>query len=138
MTAINITLNDRTPELFQKLQAGIERFVVKGSAHLQGELRASMAAPKHGRLYGRHRASAPGESPAVDSGNLITSIAIVSENSLEAKIGTPVEYAAYLEHGTSRMAARPLWERTARKSLPTLDAILAKEIGAGRATVGVE
>lgn len=136
MTAIKITIEDHTPELFQKLEAGIGRFVVKGASYVKGQLQGDMAKPKSGKLYGRHRASAPGESPAVDSSNLITSIAVILENSLEAKIGTPVEYALFLETGTSRMGARPLWDRVAKESLPTLDTMLAKEIGAGRGSVG--
>lgn len=137
MTALKITVQDKTPELFQKLEAGIGRFVVKGAHYIKGQLQADMAKPKSGKLYGRHRASAPGESPAVDSSNLITSIAVIMENLLEAKIGTPVEYSIWLEDGTSRMAARPLWDRVAKQSIPTLDTMLAQEIGAGRAAIGV-
>ncbi len=137
MTTIKITVQDKTPELFQKLQAGVERFVQKGAAYVKGQLQASMAEPKSGRLYGRHRASAPGQSPAVDSSNLTGSIAVIMQNSLEAKIGTPVEYALWLETGTSRMRARPLWDRTAKEVLPTLDAMLAKEIGPGRGSAAI-
>ncbi len=43
---------------------------------------------------------------AVDTGNLRSSLNFsVSED--EAEVGTPVEYAPYVEYGTSRMAARP-------------------------------
>ncbi|MEZ5421850.1 MAG: HK97 gp10 family phage protein [Pyrinomonadaceae bacterium] len=128
--SISITIRDQTPELFQKLNRAIEKFVVKGAGYVEGQLKASMAEPKSGKTYGKHTASAPGESPAVDSGNLTGSISIIRASSLEAKIGTPVEYALYLEHGTSRMAARPLWEKTARESLPTLERMLKSEIGA--------
>jgi hypothetical protein len=58
-----------------------------------------------------------------------------SNNRLEAKIGTPVEYAIWLEEGTSRMAARPLWEPVEKDSLPTLNKILEAEIGKGRGSV---
>ena len=127
--SITIRIDDNTPELMQKLRAGIERFVVKGAAYIEGQLKSSMASGKSGKRYGAHVASAPGESPAVDSSNLINSIAIIRANSLEAKIGTPVEYALYLETGTSRMAARPLWEKTAKESLPTLEKLLKSETG---------
>lgn len=130
---ISVSVKDRTPELFQKLEKAVGRFVRKGALYIEGQLKSSMAEPKSGRAYprgkeGTHIASAPGESPAVDSGNLTGSIAVIIENSLEAKIGTPVEYAIYLEEGTDRMAARPLWERTATESLPTLESMLAAEI----------
>lgn len=128
--SITVTIKDKTPERLKGLEGAVERFVVKAAGHIEGELKASMAEPKSGRRYGKHTASAPGESPAIDSSNLTGSIAILQANSLEAKIGTPVEYAVYLEEGTSNMAARPLWERTARESLPTLEQMLQNEIGA--------
>lgn len=128
MAEISITIIDKTPELMQKLDAAIERFVVKGAAYIEGELKASMAEPKSGRMYGSHRASAPGESPAVDTSNLTGSIQQIFPSTLEAKIGTPVEYALYLETGTDRMAARPLWQKTADDSLPTLEKMLNEEI----------
>src|SRR5437868_4634767 len=127
--SIRIT-EDKTPELLQKLEAAIGRFVVKGAAYIEGQLKSSMAEPKSGKAYGKHVASAPGESPAVDSSNLTNSIAtLIAANRLEAKIGTPVDYSLFLEEGTSKMAARPLWEKTANDSLPTLENILRAEIG---------
>ena len=134
MTAIVITVKDRTPELLQKLDAAIGRFVVKGAAYIEGEVKSSMAEAKTGRAYRRgkgstHIASAPGESPAIDSSNLVGSIeTIISANRLEAKIGTPVEYGHYLETGTENMEARPVWEPEAREALPTLERMLKAEI----------
>lgn len=133
--SVKITVKDQTPELFQKLEKAISRFVRKGASHIEGEIKSSMAEPKSGATYPRgedktHTASAPGESPAVDSSNLIGSISLIIENSLEAKVGTPVEYAEYLEDGTSKMEPRPVWEKTAEESLPTLEALLAREIKA--------
>lgn len=136
-TTINVEISDRSPELFQKLQSGVEKFVTDGADYVESQLKTSMAEPKHGNRYGAHVASAPGESPAVDSGNLTGSIDIVQANTLEAKIGTPVEYSLYLEDGTSRMAARPLWARTAKESLPTLQAMLDKAIGRGQGGINI-
>lgn len=54
--------------------------------------------------------SAPGEAPAVDTGRLRASIAHrVEMESGEAVglVGTSVEYAPWLEFGTTRMQARP-------------------------------
>lgn len=130
---ITITVKDKTPELLQKMEAAIGRFVRKGAAFIEGELKTSMAGPKSGRRYPRgregfHIASAPGESPAVDSGNLTNSIVQVFPSTLEALVGTPVEYAAYLEEGTGRMQPRPLWEVTAKETLPTLEKMLRAEL----------
>lgn len=132
MAEIIITVKDDTPELLQKIEAAIGRFVKKGAAYIEGQLKSSMAEPKTGRRYGTHVASAPGESPAVDSGNLTGSITQIFPSTLEARVGTPVEYASYLEDGTSRMAPRPLWAPTAKESLPTLEKMLKQEVGSVR------
>ncbi len=161
---ITITVKDRSPELMQKLNAAITRFVAKGVTYIHGQMVLSMNEPKTGREYDRgkdgvHVASAPGESPAVDSSNYVGSLQIIA-NSLEAKVGTPIEYAPMLEEGTSAPSVRgqhgvkgqkgssygpspnlmgphrggilprPLWEKTALESLPTLEAMLANEIRA--------
>ena len=126
---IEITVKDETPELLQKVNAAIGRWVRKAAAYVEGQLKSSMAEPKTGRRYGDHIASAPGESPAVDSGNLTGSITQIFPSTLEARVGTPVEYALYLEDGTNKMAARPLWQKTASESLPTLEKMLKDELG---------
>jgi len=54
--------------------------------------------------------SVPGSGPAVRTGRLRASITWtlgVDALGLYADIGSPVEYAAYVEEGTDRMAARP-------------------------------
>ncbi len=129
---IEITVKDKTPELFGKLQAAVSRFVRKGILHVEGEIKSSMAEPKSGAEYKRkgdkvHVASAAGESPAVDSSNLIGSVQPFIET-LEAKLGTSVEYAEYLEDGTDNMEQRPVWEKTLQEELPTLEILLANEI----------
>jgi HK97 gp10 family phage protein len=72
----------------------------------------SMSAASHtGIVYGGHQASAPGETPAVDTGLLVNSIntELVSSNANEAwsQVGTGVVYAEFLEFGTSKMKPRP-------------------------------
>jgi HK97 gp10 family phage protein len=66
---------------------------------------------KSGRTYRRggvsHQASAPGQSPATDTGALIGSISHQREGARSYSVGARVSYAAYLEYGTSRMGARP-------------------------------
>lgn len=55
-----------------------------------------------------HQASAPGQPPAVDTGTLRASIAWTYDKAQKvAIIGTPVEYAPYLEFGTNNIAPRP-------------------------------
>jgi HK97 gp10 family phage protein len=83
-----------------------------GGFILETAVKVSMSASSHsGRVYYGHRASAPGETPAVDTGVLVNSIntqlVSSSNTSALAEVGTGVEYAEFLEFGTSKMAARP-------------------------------
>lgn len=65
--------------------------------------------PKTGRVYRRrgrsHRASAPGEYPARDSGRHIATVDYKVSGS-EVTVGSGQEYAAYLRNGTYKMARR--------------------------------
>lgn len=133
-----IKVEDRTPERMAKLETALGFFVVDGGRLLERRMKASMLTGKSGRRYKRgkdsiHVASAPGESPADDSGNLLGSIDLQKVSDLEAVLGTPVEYAAFLETGTSRMAARPMWEKTAKEALPTLETLLRTLVKEARA-----
>ena len=68
---------------------------------------------KTGRVYQRgnitHRASAPGEAPATDTGTLVSSIYYEPQSGLLSMIGSRLAYAYYLEFGTMRIAPRPSW-----------------------------
>lgn len=88
------------------------RAVMAGAFVLESAVKISMSASSHsGRIYGGHQASAPGETPAVDTGVLVNSIASelaeTSETSATANVGTGIEYGVYLEFGTSKMQPRP-------------------------------
>ena len=65
-----------------------------------------------------HVASAPGEAPNNDTGNLADDANIVSARTglLEAEVSSNAEYSAALEFGTSRMAARPFMQPAADKN----------------------
>lgn len=83
-----------------------------GARVVETYVKTSMAeGGKSGELYSRggrsHRASAPGEAPAVDYGNLYNSIQIEEVTPERAIVSASAEYAEHLEFGTSRMAARP-------------------------------
>lgn len=88
---------------------------------------------RSGRTYRRrsvtHQASAPGEFPKTDTGQLVSSLFFrVGADKLSAFFGTKLAYGKYLEYGTSRMAARP-WLR------PTFKANVDKVTARVRAAV---
>ena len=86
-----------------------------GEAIVIGEIKIAMAEPKHGRRYGYHVASAPGEAPAIDTGELAGSVQELGSASSAREVwveyGSDVPQAAFTELGTSRMAPRP-WLRS--------------------------
>lgn len=70
-----------------------------------------------------HRASAPGEAPAIDTGRLVNAIQTKQIGPLTWMVHTGrLRYAAILEYGSRRMAARPFLRPAAVKVKPWLDA----------------
>ena len=97
--------------------------------------RAIQGPPKTGREYPRgrdkiHRASAPGQAPATDTGTLVSSIYNEDRGRNAKAIGSRLPYAFYLEFGTFKMDARPSWvpavERTIPKMLKRVQIAIAK------------
>jgi HK97 gp10 family phage protein len=92
-------------------QHNAERLIAKAALMVEGRILESIQRdPKTGRVYGKHRASAPGEPPATDKGQLVRSITMSVEDRDGEVVGlikASAPYAAHLEFGTSKMAARP-------------------------------
>lgn len=58
-----------------------------------------------------HRASAAGQPPATDTGFLANNIALkIDSDGLGASVESRADYSAFLEFGTSKMAARPFMQ----------------------------
>jgi HK97 gp10 family phage protein len=65
--------------------------------------------------YKFHRASAPYEAPAVDTGNLKNQIAVEMNGKTSAKVIVSAEYGPHLEYGTRKMRRRPFLRPAADK-----------------------
>lgn len=86
---------------------------------LRTEIVANLSQPGRGREYQRrtvtHRASAPGDGPAVDTGRLRQSIGVQQLGEGRYRVGTNVQYAPLLEFGTRTTAPRPFMRPAAQK-----------------------
>lgn len=87
----------------------------------------------HGRRYGKHTASAPGEAPAPDTGNLrrnwrqyVLAKTVLDGVEITCRLKSDEPYAPLLEEGASRMRPRPFRQRIIDKSMPDIDAIYGK------------
>ena len=87
-----------------------------------------------GRSYGRHIASAPGQPPAPDKGNLRRNWrrkTFATPNGkglgimIKMSITSDVFYANFLEHGTRKMAPRPHRQKIKSKARPKIEALFA-------------
>ncbi|NMC54973.1 MAG: hypothetical protein GYA48_15205 [Chloroflexi bacterium] len=124
---------NRFPKIAAQFPAATEAIVKKTTLEIEKISKESMEDPKSGRLYPRgkktHRASAPGEPPAVDSGNLANSIqseVSMLSNGPRGAVFTNTEYAVGLEFGTRKMAARPFMKPAADRMRPVYLAALKK------------
>lgn len=97
---------------------------------VEAHVKVGMSGPKSGALYGNHQASAPGESPAIDTGALVNSIGTEMTGPLRGIVYEGMEYAAYLEYGTVHMAARP-------HMTPAVEAVRSRFFERMRAICGV-
>lgn len=106
-----------------KPETVLQAIAFAGAQRLAGELIKAMASPKSGVFWPwlPNRSSAPGEFPAIQSGDLVNSIRVFTSKSKAKQglahvgigAGLPRSYAFYLEYGTMYMAPRPLARRAA-------------------------
>lgn len=87
--------------------------------------------PKTGLIYKRrgvmHQASAPGEAPATDQGDLVSSIQMdVEKHNEEVIVSAGTAYARMLEFGTLYVAARSFMQRAVDELRSRLSAIFTQ------------
>lgn len=121
MTTIGVDLQGMSQLLGQlkALGADADEVVIEAITDIVTDTHAfavaGMATGGGGRVYEKykprrtHRASTPGAYPATDTGRLASSVRmeLPTVGNIVGKVGTAVKYGAWLEFGTSRMAARP-------------------------------
>jgi len=127
----------------EDLENNMQEILLGGGQLIRGEaIRSIQSGAKSGKTYKRynptrtHKASAPGEAPASDTGTLASSISIdvdVERNAVVGKIiayaddGSGDNYAKHLEFGTQNMSARPFMQPALRKSRRKINQIFKRE-----------
>ena len=125
--------------LEQDLEKPFREVIVGGAQLIRGEaIKSIQSGPKSGRIYEKynprrtHRASAPGQAPASDTGNLVRNIVVKQENPDLVKVESNAIYSSFLEFGTSKMLARPFLfpatERSRKKIAQAVFNRVVKEI----------
>ncbi len=120
---MSFSLKSNINQVLASQRRKLEKVVSDTTHNIQGRIRDDMAEEKHGRKYGSHVASAPGESPAIDTGFLANSIQVEAEG-LTAIVGTNAEYAEVLEFGGVHMEPRPFMEPAFEAEAPVFEKAL--------------
>jgi hypothetical protein len=123
---------NRIPKIRAELVPAVSAVLGQGAYAIERRTKENMAAPKHGRAYRRgsvvHVASAPGESPAIDTGTLANSIRTVRLSPLRYAVQASTIYARLLFQGTTHIQPRPYLEPEARELLPQINDEVAQAI----------
>ena len=110
--------HNRFPEIAAKLPREAAKITEKTALRIEETAKTSMAGQKSGRMYGAHQASAPGESPAIDTSNLANSIGTEAMGGASHMVYAGTEYALSLEFGSPRVAPRPFLGPAASQEEP--------------------
>lgn len=144
----------------KKVSEAVPPAVFEACTILRNEWARTLAGTRHGQLYripgssapgfslsryraargrgrmltGYYRASAPGEAPASATGRLRQSLRIAPRTtpaSTECRVGSPLDYALWLEYGTKYMQPRAHLSRAYAKVKPRLIRVIGSGIRKG-------
>jgi hypothetical protein len=118
-TRVDINLALANQLAMDAAERGVRAVVIDA----EGITKTLLSQPGSGRLYSRgktveHRASAPGEPPAPDTGRLrasVTTEVVRGANEVIGYVAVNTEYAAALELGTEKVKPRPYLSRVPRE-----------------------
>lgn len=125
--------------LARALPGVASRIVRETGLGMVADISAGMSGPHSGEVYGGHVASAPGEMPAVDTGNLLGSLAMEGEpGDTRVTVYVTPESGAYLEVGAPNagIEPRPFMAPAAARAAPEFVRRLGEleqELGRGTA-----
>lgn len=102
-------LTSRLDTLADNLEPRAARVVKETITEIKDDIETAMRLPKSGVVYGSHQASAPGDAPAVDEGDLIDSLQAEMTGPTAGEVRVDDPKGALLEYGSAggKIAARP-------------------------------
>jgi phage gpG-like protein len=117
---------------FAGVPLAINSGLQKGGLHVANEVAGLIkTGSRTGRVYrynGRnHQSSRDGEAPANRNGRLANSYTAKPSN-MRVEVGSPLDYAAYLEQGTRNMGSRPHLAVTAIKNSSAVAQFINQEV----------
>lgn len=129
---LNQALKKATTVCAVKVHAGAVRKIMSGpkTGHIYNtsSVKISKSGKRSISRHSGHQASAPGEPPANDFGNLARSGKVINAaptaNGFIAKVEFSAEYAGMLEHGTRTIDPRPFLEPTLNEMKDELNQII--------------
>ena len=133
---MKIDLEGAVNEIVEEITYQAKSRAFRAANELRNSALTVLRGKRSGRVYKRpfskskYTASAPGEPPAMRTGNLCMSWRPQSASerigktvTIKPAITTEVKYAPYLEEGTDRMAPRPFEDPIIEKAMPRISQI---------------
>lgn len=116
----------------------VKEYVTRGTMMVQNTAKESIMKGGTGRLYEKyeprrsHRASAPNEPPASDTGFLVSQITmdvdVKPNGTVVGQIISAAPYSKHLEFGTTNMTERPFMQPALQKNKRKIEAMFKKGV----------
>ena len=138
MATIKIKGLEPTLKNLKALQNGLDKEltnVLRGGGQLirAEAVRSIQGGAKSGRTYEKynprrtHKASAPGQAPASDTGNLVSNIRSISDGK-NTLVESRASYSKFLEFGTSKLLPRPFMFPASEKAKKKIIEVLIQKL----------
>lgn len=132
LKGFNKKLNDRL------MKNKVKEYVTRGTLMVQNTAKESIMKGGTGRMYQKyeprrsHRASAPNQPPASDTGFLVSNITMdvdaKADGSVVGQIISSAPYSKHLEFGTVNMTERPFMQPALQKNKRKIQAMFKRGI----------